>query len=102
MSIVRRLGTVAVAVALAIAWMAPSGAQARSGRIAAGAFAVGGFHWGPSPPYYPYYHYGYYGVPVGWPGPFWGPAPFWGPYEDGCYRETVRRGRHWRHVRVCD
>ncbi len=99
MSIVKRLGTVAVAAVLAIALMAPTGAQARNGRIAAGAVigaAVSGGYWGPSPPYYPYYHYGYYGVPV------WGPGPFWGPYEYGCYRQAVWTGRHWRRVRVCD
>jgi hypothetical protein len=58
MSIVKRLGTVAVAAGLAIALMAPTGAQARNGRIAAGGVvgeAVGGVFWGPSPPYYPYY-----------------------------------------------
>ena len=100
MSIVKRLGTVAVAAVLAIALMAPTGAQARNGRIAAGGFAAGaavsGGYWGPSPPYYPYYHYGYYGVPV------WGPGPFWGPYEHGCYRQAVWTGRHWRRVPVCD
>ncbi len=84
MSIVKRLGTVAVAAVLAIALMAPTGAQARNGRIAAGVVD------------YPYYHYGYYGVPV------WGPGPFWGPYEYGCYRQAVWTGRHWRRVRVCD
>jgi hypothetical protein len=96
MSIVKRLGTVAVAAGLAIALMAPTGAQARNGRIAAGGEAVGGVFWGPSPPYYPYYHFGYYGVPV------WGPGPFWGPYEYGCYRQAVSINRHGRRVRVCD
>jgi hypothetical protein len=96
MSIVKRLGTVAVAAVLAIALMAPTGAQARNGRIAAGGEAVGGIFWGPSPPYYPYYHFGYYGVPV------WGPGPFWGPYEYGCYRQAVSADRHGRRVRVCD
>jgi hypothetical protein len=96
MSIVKRLGTVAVAAVLAIALMAPTGAQARNGRIAAGGEAVGGVFWGPSPPYYPYYHFGYYGVPV------WGPGPFWGPYEYGCYRQAVSTDRHGRRVRVCD
>ena len=97
MSIVKRRGTVAVAAVLAIALMAPTGAQARNGRIAAGGgAAVSGVFWGPSPPYYPYYHYGYYGVPV------WGPGPFRGPYEYGCYRQAVSTDRHWRRVRVCD
>lgn len=99
MSIVKRLGAVAVAAGLAIALMAPTGAQARNGRIAAGGVvgeAVGGVFWGPSPPYYPYYHFGYYGVPV------WGPGPFWGPYEYGCYRQAVSTDRHGRRVRVCD
>ena len=99
MSIVKRLGTVAVAAVLAIALMAPTGAQARNGRIAAVGVvdeAVSGGFWGPSPPYYPYYHYGYYGVPV------WGTGPFWGPYEYGCYRRAVWTNRHWRRVRVCD
>jgi hypothetical protein len=91
MSIVKRLGTVVVAAVLATALMAPTGAQARNGRI-----VVGGVYWGPSPPYYPYYHYGYYGVPVG------GPGPFWRSYEYGCYRQAVWTGRHWRRVRVCD
>jgi hypothetical protein len=100
MSIVRRLlGTVAVAAVLAMALMAPTGAEARNGRIAAGAVvdaAASWGDWGPSPPYYPYYHYGYYGVPVG------GPGPVWGPYEYRCYRQAVSTGRHWRRVRVCD
>jgi hypothetical protein len=101
MSIVKRLGTVAVAAVLAIALMPPTGAEARNGRIAADAdavvdVAVGGVLWGPSPPYYPYYHYGEYGIPVGWPG------PVWGPYEYGCYPKAVWTGRHWRRVRVCD
>ena len=95
MSIVNRRSTVAIAAVLAIGLMTPIGAQAQDGRIAAGV-TVGAFHWGPSPPFYPYYHYGYYGVPVGWPG------PFWGPYEYGCHREAVRTGHHWRHLRVCD
>jgi hypothetical protein len=75
MSIVKRPGAVAVAAVLAIALMAPTGAQARNGRIAAGGAvgeAVGGVVWGPSPPYYPYYHFGYYGVPV------WGGRPVLG------------------------
>ena len=100
MSIVKRLGTVAVAAVLANALMAPTDAQARNGRIAAGdvvgAAVSGGYHWGPSPPYYPYYHYGYYGVPV------WGPSPFWGPYEYGCRHQAVWTNRRWRRVRVCD
>ena len=99
MSLVKRLGMVAVAAVLAIALMAPTGAQARNGRIAAGAVveeAVGGFSWGPSPPYYPYYHFGNYGVPVGWHG------LFWVPHDYGCHREEVWTGRHWRRVRVCD
>src|SRR6266436_686143 len=41
MSIVKRLGTVVVAAVLATALMAPTDAQARNGRIAAG--VVGGF-----------------------------------------------------------
>jgi hypothetical protein len=103
MSIVKRLGTVALATALAIALMAPTGAQARDGRVADGVVegfadvaAVSGGFWGPSPPYYPYYHYGHYGVPV------WGSGPFWEPYEYSCYRQTVWTGRHRRHVHVCD
>jgi hypothetical protein len=98
MSIVKRLGAVAVTAALAIALMAPAGAQARNGRIAAGVggAAVSWGSWGPSPPYYPYYHYGYYGVPV------WGSGPVWGSYEYGCYRQAVWTGRHWRPARVCD
>jgi len=99
MNIVKPMGTVAVAAVLAIALMAPTGAEARNGRIAAGAVveeAVGWGNWGPSPPYYPYYHYGYYGIPVGSPG------PIFGAYEYGCHPETVRTGRHWRRVRVCD
>jgi hypothetical protein len=103
MSIVKRMGTVAVGAVLAIALMAPTGARARNVRIADGVAAdavVGaadnGAFWGPSPPYYPHYHYGYYGVPV------WGSGPFWGPYESGCYRQAVWTGRHWRRVRVCD
>jgi len=99
MSIVKQLGTVAVGAVLAIALMAPTGAQARHARIAAGVVedaAGSGIIWGPSPPYYPYYHYGVYGVPVGWPG------PFSGPYEYGCYHQAVWTGRHWRRMRVCD
>jgi hypothetical protein len=107
MSFVRRVGSVAAAAVLAIVLTASTAAQARNGRIAAGVddgfadgavvgVAVGGFHWGPSPPYYPYYHYGYYGVPVGWPG------PFWGPYEYGCDRQAAWTGRHRRHGSVCD
>ncbi len=103
MSIVKRLGTVVVAAVLATALMAPTDAQARNGRIAAGVVggfaagaAVSGVNWGPSPPYYPYYHYGYYGVPV------WGPGSISGPYEYGCYRQAVWTGRHWRRVGVCD
>jgi hypothetical protein len=107
MGIVKRLGTVAVAAVLAFMLMVPSGAQARNGRVAAGVdggpadaavvgVAVGGVHWGPSPPYYPYYHFGYYGVPVGWPG------PFWEPYDGGCYRHAVSTGHHRRYVEVCD
>jgi hypothetical protein len=99
MSLVKRLGTVAVAVVLAMVLMAPSGAQARNGRIVEGAVVgeeVGGFSWGPSPPYYPYYHFGSYGVPIGWHG------PLLAPYEYDCHRETVWTGRHWRRVRVCD
>jgi len=100
MSLVKRLGAVAVAAGLAIALMAPSGAQAGHGRMAEGVVvgeAVGGFSWGPSPPYYPYYHFGQYGVPVGWHGPFWAPHDY-----GGCHREEVWTGRHWRRVRVCD
>jgi hypothetical protein len=104
MSILKRLAVVAV---LATAMMAPGGAQAGNGRIAAGvdsgfaADAVVGApinvgFWGPSPPYYPYYHFGHYGVPV------WGPGPFWGPYEYDCHDQVVWTGRHRRHVRVCD
>ena len=100
MRILRRLGPVAVAAVLAIALMAPTASLAQDAPIAAGV-AVGAFHWGPSPPFYPYYHFGEYGVPVGWPSP-WGAGPLWGPYADGCHRETVRTGHHWRHVRVCD
>ncbi len=99
MSLVKRLGVVAVAAGLGIAMLAPTGAEARHGRIAEGAVVadeVGGFSWGPSPPYYPYYHFGSYGVPVGWPG------PFWAPYEYGCHRQEVWTGRHWHRVRVCD
>ncbi len=107
MSIVKRLGIVAVAAVLATTLTAPTGAQARNGRIATGVVdgfaegavvgaAVSGGFWGPSPPYYPYYHYGHYGVPV------WGPGPFLGPYEDGCYGRAVWTGRHWRRARVCD
>jgi hypothetical protein len=98
MSLGKPLG-IAVAAVLAIALMAPSGAQARNGRIVAGAVveeAVGGFSWGPSPPYYPYYHFGTYGVPVGWHG------SVLAPYESSCHRETVWTGRHWRRVQVCD
>src|SRR6202171_6264509 len=96
MRIVKRPGTVAVAAVLAIALMAPTGAQARNGRIGVVDEAVSGVFWGPSPPYYPYYHFGYYGVPV------WGPGPFRGPYEYGCYRQAVWTGRDWRRVCVCD
>jgi hypothetical protein len=99
MSLVKGLGMVAAAAVLATALMAPTGAQARKDRIAEGAVVgeeVGGFSWGPSPPYYPYYHFGSYGVPIGWPG------PVWAPYESSCHRETVWAGRHWRRVRVCD
>jgi len=99
MSILKRLGTVAVAAVLAMVLMAPSGAQARNGRIAEDAVvdeAVGGISWGPSPPYYPYYHFGSYGVPVGWHVPFAGPGVY------GCHREDVWTGRRWRRVRVCD
>jgi hypothetical protein len=99
MGIVKRLGAVGVAAGLAIALMAPTGALARNGRIAADAVegeTIGGISWGPSPPYYPYYHFGTYGVPVGWPG------PFSEPYGYGCYRQAVWTGRHWRRVRVCD
>jgi hypothetical protein len=95
MSIVKRLGTVAVAAVLAVVLMAPTGAQAWNGRIADGE-AVGAFSWGPSPPYYPYYHFGSYGVPVGWHVPFAGPGVY------GCHREEVWTGHHWRRVRVCD
>jgi hypothetical protein len=101
MSIVNRMGTVAVAAVLAIGFTAPTGARAQDGRIAAGV-TVGAFHWGPSPPFYPYYHFGYYGVPVGWSGPIWSPAPVPAPYAYGCHLESVRTGHHWRHVRVCD
>jgi hypothetical protein len=99
MSIVKRSGIVAVAAALALAWMAPTGAQAGNGRIAADAadgVAASAVFWGPSPPYYPHYHYGYYGVPV------WGPGPFWGPHEYDCHPQSVWTGGHWRRVRVCD
>lgn len=97
MRIVKRLGAAAVTAALAIALMAPTGAQAGNGRIAAGGDAADGWgSWGPSPPYYPYYHFGYYGVPV------WGSGPVWGPYESGCYHQAVWTGRHSRRVRVCD
>src|SRR5262249_4772482 len=101
MSIVNRLGSVAVAAVLAIGLTAPTGAQAQDGRIAAGV-TVGAFRWGPSPPFYPYYHFGEYGVPVGWSGPFWGPGPVPEAYEYGCHIESVRTGHHWRRVRVCD
>ena len=98
MSIVKRLDTVAVAAVLAIALLAPTDAEARNGRIAAGVdgAADGWGSWGPSPPYYPYYHFGYYGVPVG------GAGPFWGPYEYGCYRQAAWTGRHSRRAPACD
>jgi hypothetical protein len=78
MSIVRRLETVAVAAALAVALMAPTGAQAWNDRMAEG------------------HHFGTYVVPVGWHVPFAGPGVY------GCHRETVWTGRRWRRVRVCD
>jgi len=99
MSLVKRVGTGAAAAVVAIALLAPTGAKARHDRIAEGAVVgeeVGGFSWGPSPPYYPYYHFGAYGVPVGWHVPFAGPGVY------GCHREDVWTGRRWRRVRVCD
>jgi len=105
MGLVKGLGTVAVAAALAAALLAPTGAEAGNGRVAAGfvdGAAVGGYD-GPAPPYYPYYHYGYYGYPVqSWgPGPYWAAGPSWdaGPVY-GCSHRAVWTGRHWRHV--CD
>ena len=94
MAIVKRLGTVAATAALAIVLVAPTGAWAGTGVV--DGYATGGaISWGPSPPYYPHYHFGHYGIPV------WGAGPFWEP-ENGCYRQTVWTGRHWRHARVCD
>jgi len=101
-----------LAAGLAISMLlAPSGAEARNGRVAAGVIgglaagaiigsALGGgyYGWGP----YPYY--GYYG-----PGPFY-PAPVFGaPYPyygyGGCYlqRRVYWDGWRWRRgrVRVC-
>ena len=99
MTLVKRTGTVAAAVVLAIVVMAQTGVEARNGRIAEDVVvgeSSGGTIWGPSPPLYPYYHFGQYGVPVGWHGALRELR------EPGCHREEVWTGRHWRRVRVCD
>lgn len=109
MSVVKRIGSVAIVAVIAMALMVPTGAEARNGRIAAGIFgglaagalfgaAVGGGYWGP----YPYYAYP---APVYYypPGPYWGPGPFWGAYGyyGDCYRRAVWHRRHVHYVRVC-
>ncbi|HTO65968.1 MAG TPA: hypothetical protein VMM15_32490 [Bradyrhizobium sp.] len=108
MSIVKRIGTVVVAAAVAITLLVPTGVEARNGRIAAGIVgglaagalfgaAIGGGYWGP----YPYYGYPgpvYYDPPA----PYWGPGPFWGSYGyGGCYVRAVWHRRHVHYVRVC-
>jgi hypothetical protein len=102
----RSITTIAATALLAGALVAPSSADARNGRIAAG--AVGGFaagalfgaaiggHWGPGP-----YYYGY-------PAPvyYYPPAPYYAPYGyygyRSCYRRSVWTGRHWRRVVICN
>lgn len=105
MRISMRITGLAVATLIAAASLVPSTAEARHGRVAAGAFAgfaagaifgaaLGGGYWGP----YPYYY--------GYPAPiFYPPGPYYGPYGyygyGGCAIHTVWTGRRWRHVRVC-
>ena len=104
MRIAKRIGGLAIGALIATASLAPTSADARGGRVAAGAFAgfaagalfgaaIGGGYWGP----YPYY---YYPAPVYYP-----PSPYYGPYAyygyGRCGLRTVWTGRHWRQVRVC-
>jgi hypothetical protein len=109
MSVVRRIAAAAIAAVMAVTLLAPTGAEARNGRIAAGIVgglaagalfgaAIGGGYWGPHP------YYGYPG-PVYYypPEPYWGPGPFWGPdgYYGGCQVRSVWHRRHVHYVRVC-
>lgn len=82
-----------------------STAEARHGRVAAGAFAgfaagaifgaaLSGGYWGP----YPYY-YGYPAPLIYPPGLYYGPYGYYG--YGGCAIHTVWTGRRWWHVRVC-
>ncbi len=105
MRISKQIGGVAAAALIVAASLVPGPAEARNGRVAAGAFAgfaagaifgaaMGGGYWGP----YPYYY--------GYPAPiFYPPGPYYGPYGyygyGGCAIRTVWTGRRWRHVRVC-
>ncbi|MGJ5119171.1 hypothetical protein [Bradyrhizobium oligotrophicum] len=108
MSFEKKIGTVATGAVLTLALLAPTGADARNGRVAAGIVgglaagalfgaALSGGYWGP----YPYYGYPgpvYYDPPA----PYWGPGPFWGPYGYGdCHVRAVRHRWHVHYVRVC-
>ena len=110
MRLAKKVGVTAAAGLLTLALIAPTSAEARGGRIAAGIVgglaagaligaAVGGGYWGPYPYYYGYPAPVYYYPPA----PYWRPGPFWGPYAfyGDCYRRAVWRGRHWHYVRVC-
>ncbi|MGJ5141731.1 hypothetical protein ACQR1V_27365 [Bradyrhizobium oligotrophicum] len=108
MSFEKKIGTVATAAVLTLALLAPTGADARNGRVAAGIVgglaagalfgaALSGGYWGP----YPYYGYPgpVYYDPLA---PYWGSGPFWGPYGYGdCHVRAVRHRRHVHYVRVC-
>lgn len=98
----RKLLFVALAVA---ALMAPTAADARNGRIAAGiigGLAAGALIGAATGGYGPYY----YGYPA--PAYYYPPAPY--PYYappryyayPACYRRSVWTGRRWRRVVVCD
>jgi hypothetical protein len=103
----KRIGGLAIAALIATASLAPTSADARGGRVAAGAFAgfaagalfgaaIGGGYWAPHP-----YYYGYYPASVY----YYPPTPYYGPYAyygyGGCGLRMVWTGRQWRHVRVC-
>ena len=109
MTFVKRIAAVVSAAVISLTLLAPTGAEARNGRVAAGIVgglaagalfgaAISGGFGGP----YPYYGYP---APVYYypPEPYWGPGPFWGSYgySGGCQVRAVWHRRHVHYVRVC-
>jgi hypothetical protein len=92
----RNLTALAAVAAISIAAIAaPTPAEARGGRIAAGVIGglaagaiIGGAVAGPYGPY------GYYGYPA-----YYGPGPYY--YGPGCYWRRVWTEFGWRRTRVC-